>query len=299
MNYKLGRKSPKNTPAILFKNIRTAVVIPPHPSFVDYLKALLNWLMLGNDDFGNCVAVTAANLVRVITHYLGVEYYPTQAEVYALYKTQNKNFVPNPDNPVQDNGMDIQTCLEYWNKNEWAGRKLIAFAKVDYANLEEVKAALAIFGCLWLGINVESINREEFDNGKAWDYSPDSEIEGGHSVVSGGYLGQSSGDVTFITWAQETKFTDKFWSHSVEEAWVVILPEHLGTQQFQQGIDLNTLAADYKTLTGRVLPLPTPVTPPSNPGCSPAQLIAAAQAAMQQVTIKKSWQAFINNLPKG
>ena len=47
-------------------------------------------------------------------------------------------------------------------------------------------------------------------------------------------------DVRFITWAQETGFTDNFWSKQVEEAWAVIWPEQLGTTEFEQGINFNS-----------------------------------------------------------
>src|ERR1019366_2542785 len=36
----------------------------------------------------------------------------------------------------------------------------------------------------------------------------------------------------------------------VEEAWVVIWPEHLATTTFEQGVDQALLAADYQALTG-------------------------------------------------
>ena len=42
----------------------------------------------------------------------------------------------------------------------------------------------------------------------------------------------------------------------VEEAWVVIWPEHLGSKEFLAGIDLEQLQADYQELTGEALTLP-------------------------------------------
>jgi hypothetical protein len=142
---------------------------------------------------------------------------------------------------------------------------------VNLSNLDEVKAALAIFGCLWLGINVQKANMTEFGNGQPWDYVPGSANEGGHSVLGGGYLSIASNDVRFITWAQETGFTDNFWNKQVEEAWVAIWPEQLGTAQFQEGIDFDKLAADYKQLTGSDLVItPTPTPRPPTPGPTPA-----------------------------
>jgi hypothetical protein len=81
---------------------------------------------------------------------------------------------------------------------------------------------------------------------------------GGHAILGGGY---TIDDVTFITWATETEFTPSFWNGTaggaplVEEARIVIWPEHLGTTEFQQGVDRAQLAADYQALTGSQLVL--------------------------------------------
>jgi hypothetical protein len=267
---KLGRKPPKNAPSLKLANFLTGV-IPSYPTSEDYLSKLSNWQMLGNDQYGDCVAVTWANIRRLATATLSTEYYPTLDQVIALYKTQNPNF------PSQDDGMDIQTCLEYLNSTGGPdGVKAVAFAKVNFSDLNEVKAALAIFGSVWLGINVQQANMDEFNNNQPWDYISGSANEGGHSVIGGGYLNVSTDDVRFITWAEETGFTDNFWSHSVEEAWAVIWPEYLGTKEFEQGINLQQLAADYQELTGNTLPItpaptpaptPQPTPTPNSPGC--------------------------------
>ncbi len=256
---KFGRKPPKNTPSLALASYLTGVV-PVHPASEDYLSRLTNWQMLGNDQCEDCVAVTWANMRRLVTAALATENYPTMDQVVALYMTQNPNF------PTQDDGMDIQTCLEYLNSSGGPdGTKVVAFAKVDFSNLDEVKAALAIFGCLWLGINVQQANMDEFASSQPWDYISGSPNEGGHSVLGGGYSTTPSDDVRFVTWAKETGFTDNFWSKQVEEAWAVIWPEQLGTVEFEQGVNLAQLAADYQALTGKVLQ--TAATPNSSPGC--------------------------------
>ncbi len=238
-------------------------------------------MMLGNDQYGDCVAVTWANVRRLVTGTLHAPpEYPGIDEVIALYKTQNPGF------PAEDNGMDIQTCLEYLVSNGGPdGVKAVAFAKVDQADLEEVKAALAIFGYVWTGINVTEANMADFAAGRPWDAHGDA-VVGGHSIISGGYTGQPANDVRFVTWAAETGFTDAFWAAQVEEAWVVIWPEHFGQAAFIEGMNLDQLAADYKALTGRDLPVPPPApvppappppTPPS--GCLPG-LIGGVRRAI-------------------
>jgi hypothetical protein len=180
------------------------------------------------------------------------------------YKTQNPGF------PAEDNGTDVQTMLEYLVHNGGPdGVRLLAFASVDTSNLEEVQAALAIFGSLLLGVEVQTANQQDFADGIPWDYHPNSQVEGGHCVLGGGYLDQPSNDVRFITWGTETGMTDRYWQHLVNcpsgEAWILIWEENLGTKQFIQGIDLDALKADYLALTGRTLNVTAPA--PTTASC--------------------------------
>jgi len=202
---------------------------------------------------------------RLVTSTLSSENYPTQAQVWQFYQTQNPRFDPNgtaqTDGPGSgaDRGMDVQTGLEYLHGTGGPdGVKAVAFAKVDHTKLSEVEAALAIFGGLWLGITVLDANQQQFASGQPWTDVRGSKIDGGHAILAGGYMP----DIKFITWAKETEFASSFWKGSVqgtplvEEAWVVIWPEHLGSAEFLQGINMTQLAADYQALTGTTLVLP-------------------------------------------
>lgn len=262
MDLKFGRR-PNNPlrPRIRLARSLTGVV-PAHPVAADYLARLAGWQMLGNDTIGDCVAVTWANIRRLTTAVLSTEYYPTFSQVKTVYATQNPG--------GSDNGMDIQTLLEYLVKTGGPdGVKALGFAAVDYTNPEEVKAAIAIGGAVWAGFTVQEANMTQFGNREPFDYVSGSPDAGGHSVLVGGYgaggSGQLGGDEKFITWAQETSFTDRFWSREVEECWVVIWPEHLGSKAFQEGVDLAAFAADYTAITGKPFPAPVPAPPAPEP----------------------------------
>jgi hypothetical protein len=279
---KYGRRSPKRAAAPQLKNYLTGV-LPVVPANDDYLAELGGgWQMLGNDTAGDCVAVTWANVRRLVTALLGsATDYPTQSEVWAFYETQNPGFNPNgspqDDGPgsADDNGMDIQTAIEDLIENGGPdGVKAVGYAAVDYTSPAEVKAAIALFGYVWTGINVLDVNTTEFADGQPWNYDASSPVDGGHSIVTGGYgapgAGPLGGDERFITWAEETSFTDAFWSHQVEEAWVVIWPEHLGSKDFLAGVNMTQLAADYQEITGKPWPASVTPVPPPVPAPSPA-----------------------------
>jgi hypothetical protein len=259
---KYGRKPNDPVRPRLYLSESLTGVVPAYPTADDYLAGLSGWQMLGNDQYGDCVAVTWANLRRLTTANLSTEVYPSLAEVEAVYRTQNPAF------PSDDNGMDIQTLLEYLVSTGGPdGVKALGFAAVDYTNPDEVKAAIALFGGVWVGLDVTSANEDEFGSNQPWDYVPGSPDVGGHSVLAGGYgasggSAQLGGDEKFITWAQETSFTDAFWSNQVQECWVVVWPEHLGSHEFLAGVDLAQLAADYTSITGKPFPATVPPAPP-------------------------------------
>ena len=258
-----GRRPPKRTPALQLSSL-LATALPPVPSQVDYGTKFTGWQMLGNDVAGDCVAVTWANQRALVTAALtNTVDYPSLAQVWSFYQTQNPGFDPNgssnTDGPGsdQDNGMDIQTALEYSVLHGGPDAvKAIAFASVDYTNEAELRAAHAIFGQVWYGIFVQDANDTEYWNDQPWDYVPGSPINGGHSVTGIGY---DPADYRFVTWGLETEWTEAYRTHEVEEAWVVIWPENLGSKQFQQGINLTQLIADYQAITGTPLVLPSSV----------------------------------------
>jgi hypothetical protein len=284
-----GRRAPKNAPALRLAPLLTGTV-PPPPAAVDYGTKFTGWQMLGNDAAGDCVAVTWANQRALVSTALaGTTKYPDQSEVWTLYKTQNPNFDPNgskdTDGPgsSSDGGMDIQTALELLvHTGGPDGVKAVAFAKVDYSDEQELRAAHAIFGQVWYGVNVLMANMTEFNQGQPWKYVAGSPLDGGHSITGVGY---DPADYRFVTWAQETEWTETFRTHQVEEAWVVIWPEHLGSTQFEQGVDVAQLAADYQAITGKTLPIPAPgPTPTPTPGPAGSADATLAQAAHEWLT---------------
>lgn len=276
-----GRRKPQPGRQALQLGPSLTGIVPAVPASADYLAELHGgWQMLGNNIAGDCVAVTWANVRRIVTTLLaGRDVYPTQEQVWEIYKTQNPDFDPagtaatnGPGSPA-DQGMDIQTLLEYLVTTGGPdGVKAVCFAAVDPKNAAEVKAAIALFGYVWTGIVVRQVNQQEFAEGQPWDYAAASPVDGGHSVVTGGYgapgAGPLGGDERFITWAAETSFTDAFWANCVEEAWVVVWPEHLGSADFLAGVNITQLAADYVAITGQ--PFPAVVTPPKPAPPEPA-----------------------------
>ncbi|HXA62110.1 MAG TPA: hypothetical protein VNW94_23420 [Streptosporangiaceae bacterium] len=267
-DFQLGRRPPKNAPALLLADFLTGQV-PAHPVSADHFAKITDWGLWGNDTYGDCGPVSYGNLRKLISLYLaGSEDDITQNDVFALYTLVNPTFDPNFPGGPGDAGVDMQTMLELALQNGFAGRKPLGFAKVDISNLDEVRAAISIFGGVLLGVKLEVDQKTQTTAGGPWDFSQSPDW-GGHAVLAGLYTSDPTAgqaDVSVISWARMLGTTDAFEQNQLEEAWVVIFDEHLQHPAFQQGVDLAALADAYRRLTGRDFPVPVTAAPPQAGG---------------------------------
>lgn len=272
--FKLGRLEPKNHRALEFSSYARAVDMPVFPP-VDYLPKV-DWrpTMNGNDRAGDCVACMVANAIHLVSQELsGQPLVASLADVITFYRTQNPrfNFNGGPINgpgSSADQGMDIQTALEFLTRNGMqVGNKTVkavGFVRINPASLEQLRAACSIFGGLMLGVDLTQHQMDQFPT-NAWEYIPGQNI-GGHAILGGGHADKAKDELRFECWAAESTMTQLFMQHQLKEAWGVIFPWHLGNKQFVKGMDLATFAADYTAITGKPfpadVPLPVPVPQP-------------------------------------
>lgn len=246
---KLGRKpEDKSKPRLRLAQFLKAT--PPPPAEEDY-TAIDNWDMYGNDRYGDCGPCMVAHSRMQVTQYLtGTMQKPTQEDVFDLYKRSG-----NPGFPSQDEGVILQDMLNEVRKDGIGGVKCVAFARVDETNEEEMDAAIAIFGGLHEGVTLRTAQQTQ----TVWDFSQ-TRVWGGHAIYTAGYTAPRR---RTISWGDEYEFTDAFEQNQLDEAWIVIWPEHLESKAFMEGVDVNALAAAYKDLTGQELPLPEPPPAPA------------------------------------
>lgn len=271
----LGRRPPTNKPALMLGPLLTGVV-PAHSPAADHFAKVPQWILGGNDKYGVCGPVSVANQRLLVTTYLtGKPEIATQAAIFDLYRRSgNPTFDPNDPGGPGDAGVDYQTMLEEVIRGGIGGTHALAFAKVNVDDIDEVEAAVDIFGSNLLGVTLDVSQQAQSDAG-TWDYAPSS-VWGGHGVLNGRYTDRPDlGGV--VSWAEVLNYTDAFEAHQVDEAWVVIWPEHLGSATFQQGVDLAALAAAFSELTHR----PFPVVPP--PGPQPVPVPSDPDAAFAAV----------------
>jgi len=232
------------------------------PSSVDYLSQVESWPMYLNDRIGDCTCAGAAHIIEAESTYgQGRTALVSDQDVLTAYQAVSGY---DPETGRNDNGAVMQNVLSYWRKSGIGGHRILAFAEVDHDNLEQLHAALATFGSIYLGIHCPESAMTQFNEGKPWDVVLGSRIEGGHAINAGWYDAEAA-NWKIVTWGAVQEMTQAFWDAYVEEAWVVIAPEWLNeTGRSPGGLDLQALGADFATLTGEANPFPLHPPPPTS-----------------------------------
>ncbi len=257
---KLGLRPAVDKPALRFAD--HLAVVPAHP-IADPAPAY-NWPIDDNDKWGDCVVAGADHALEAIYRQLTGSYANwTDAQILAYYRTQNPGF--DPSTGANDNGMVIQIFLEYLVKTG----VLLAFAKVDPHNEEEMKAAT------YLGLAVvtgETLTVAQ-QNQTIWDYVAGSPTWGGHCTTTIAYDGSPDYE-DCVTWGEVVPQTQAFVQQQVSEAWFVLTQAHVDNPSFRAGFDLAGFALAYTEITGSPFPVvvpppapvpPAPVPPPPKP----------------------------------
>lgn len=246
--FKLGKLAPKNSKSLSFGDFLTKI---PDCPLVDFAPDY-SYPMDENDRIGDCVVAGFDHLRQAVTGLLtGTQKNFTTAEIEAFYKTQNPNF------PAEDNGMDIQTFLECLQ----AGKHIIGFARIDHANEQLMKSATYLGLGIMTGVQLQQAQEAQFPG--QWDYVAGSPILGGHCVPSVGY--NNSPDILdVVSWGRLLGATQSFFGHQCDEAWFVLMQEHVDHPSFRNHFDVAGFATAVSEITGGKISMPVPATKVQN-----------------------------------
>lgn len=228
---------------------------PPVPAVVDWMSAVREWPMYGNDEWGDCVWAGFGHVIESLTQYAGgsaVEV--TTADLLAGYSAVT-GFDPNAGPPGQnpsDQGTRIADGLDYWRRHGIAGHKILAHAEIR--DSRKIKAALNVFGMLVVGVRLPESAQAQFEAHQPWTVVHGSAVEGGHCIV----VGRIAGDDTAVTWAATQEITVPWWATYVDEVHAVISREWLNAAgRTPSGLDLAGLGRQFTALTGQPDPFRT------------------------------------------
>jgi hypothetical protein len=246
---KLGRRPKTNAPRLRVEQFLDVSRVPAHPAQDDNLAGL-TFGLYENDRLGDCGPVSVANNVIAVTRGRVV---PSVGDVIDLYSRVSGY---DPQTGAHDDGVVMQDMLGELARGGIGGRKPVAFGAVSVTDVQLLEAAIATFDGALLGVDLQVAQQAQTDRA-LWKYAAPHSEWGGHAVLSGRYVDEF-GLVRVVTWAELVDTDSSFRANQLDEVWVVVWPEHLS----RPGVDVQALAAVYKALTGRVLPVPAPAPTP-------------------------------------
>jgi hypothetical protein len=226
-NYKFGRKRRTFNSRIphysALLNIRRGALLPV-PDQVDYTKGMpVDFGMMANDRLGICTCAAYYHARQVWTfNAQGVEITEPDRDVIKLYEEACHY---NPLLFWTDAGGVEQDVLQYLlDKGAPIGDgstrvKILAFAEVDFRNIDDVKRTIFECGVAYIGFAVPSNLDPE---SSVWDYDPSATLTNeGHAVV---LVGFEAGMFKLISWGRLYQMTEAFFSQYVDECYAIADP---------------------------------------------------------------------------
>jgi hypothetical protein len=249
MAIKLGKKAARFDPRTLrMSKYLTAAALPSIGAEVSWYTKISTWPMYMNDTLGDCVPAAAGHTIEQWDFYSGNgKPLPTNPQIISAYEAIG-GYVPG--NPSTDNGCDMLTAVKYWQKTGIAGHKIDAFVSVNPQDFNEVKAAIALFGNVYLGLQLPI----SAQGATSWTV-PDGGVNsadgqpgswGGHCVP---IMAASPQSLTVITWGAPLKMSHNFMFDYADEAYALLSPDWINSQGVSPGnFNLAALQADLALL---------------------------------------------------
>jgi hypothetical protein len=260
---KLGRlpSAPRDLArSIPLKSVLKAGYTGVVPDVAAYLPDVHNLPMDLNDSLGDCTAAGAAHVTTAITQFgQGTPVVPSEDDVVKFY-SGSTGYVPG--RPNTDQGGDMQTVLKYWNQTGIAGQKIAAYFAVDPKDFDEMRAALYLFGNLYIGFSCTQGFETAFDKGTVFDVVRRDRVLGGHCVAV--HKITKGGNILVSTWGGTLEMTPAAWVAWVDEPYSVASQAWVRSNTTPTGLDVNAANAAFQQVTGKPGPFIStgPVTPP-------------------------------------
>lgn len=252
--HKLGKRAPRLDRRTFKLAKYLPAIVPPPPVAVGYMRQVMDWGMMLNDELGDCVPAAAGHMVQQWTAYAGVERVLSDKAILRAYEDVG-GYVEG--DPSTDNGTDMLSFLKYWRSPGMPNaHRIVAFVSVDTTRPDEVRQAIHLFGNCFLGIQLPvSVQGEDVwsvpHSGPFGDASPGS--WGGHCVPLMAYrqdrVNPNRGTYTAVSWGAPLTVTPAFLRIYADEAYAVLSQDWIERSGMAPSMfDLAALRADLATL---------------------------------------------------
>ncbi len=241
---KLGRKAIKTDSRTLAFAKYLTPALPPPPPTADWTKGIADWGMMLNDTLGDCTIAGLGHAVQVWTANTGSIVTVPDPTIQSYYQ-QWDGYVPG--DPNTDNGGVELDVLNDFQKNGFAGHKLLAFADPKPANLAEIRQSIFLFGGVYIGLSLPMTAQSQ----DVWDVVPNGGANakkgswGGHCVFVPEY---DTNGFTCITWGQPKTMTLAFWKKYCDEAHTLLAQDWLTAKGSPAGFNQTQLQTDLHAI---------------------------------------------------
>ena len=252
MLHKLGKTAARpNAISFRLSTYLDLAALPSVPAVFGHQGLVgVDWGVLGNDQWGDCVLAGGAHETMLWNNEAGVAVQFTDASVLSDYSAVT-GF--NPADPATDQGTDMQAAASYRRKTgllDGAGKRhtVDAYVAPAVGNLDEILAAAYLFGAVGIGIQFPVSAMQQFDAGQPWSVVGNSPIEGGHYIPCVGRA--ASGNLVVVTWGRTQEMTPDFFRAMNDESVAYLSLEALRNNVSLDNFVLATLQADLNALPG-------------------------------------------------
>lgn len=228
------------------RNLKLTKYLPDLPAIPDSLirhdfKPISDWGMDGNDQYGNCVIVTAAHIIDLAKAIESDNYERiSDGDVIAL--SANMGAL---------DGFYILDRLKTWRKQGMWSSFISAFVDIEPIDHDYLKAAIYIFGHADIGLMMP----EAWQDSNFWDVGGGSRYTrgswGGHSVPLLGYYKHPHYGLVYYacTWGRIIEITAHAISKYCDEVYTSILFDWYSKDDMTpSGFKVDELAEDLRKL---------------------------------------------------
>jgi hypothetical protein len=245
-HHKLGKKRATHDHRdLLFADFATFANLPKVPASFGYGRAVTDWGMLGNDQYGDCVFAGSGHetmLFAETTH--GVSGMP-RFDDQSVLSDYSAVTGFTPDDPDTDQGTYVREALDYRRKTgvtDATGQrhKIAGYVALEPGNWEQLMQAAYIGLAVGIGIEFPESAMTQFNHQQMWSVVAGAQIEGGHYVPVTGRT--SLDNIGVITWGRRQGMTRAFYTKYCDEAWGLVPLDGLkSTGKNVRGFDTEAL----------------------------------------------------------
>lgn len=217
---KLGKKAAKIDKRTLRLADYFLPSLPAPPASVDWTAGLTSFGMMLNDNLGDCTCAAVGHAIQIWSANVAGLIIQTISDETVL-KLYEQSCGYNPADPNSDQGGVEVDVLNFWRKNPQETHRLLAYADPDPGNIEHIKTSIALFGGVYIGLQLPITASNQVGSTWAIVGNPEHDPEsmpgswGGHAVYVCGY---TPSELTCITWGRQQKMTWDFWRAYCDES---------------------------------------------------------------------------------